>query len=120
MISKEERAANATSKYYHTDCDKKGLNQFEGVSTPAKRLWKFFQDTRNTWQYVNFEIRLAIQDTSAPTIDIYPDVSRIYHVKDLRKYGHKTVLVRNYGIDVGLEVAKDYNKVELMDPMIKK
>ena len=63
MLSKEERAANDTSKYSHTDRDKKGLRQFEGVATPAKRLCKFFQDTRNTWKYVTFEIRLAIQDT---------------------------------------------------------
>ena len=60
MLSKEERAANNTSKYSHTDRDKKGLRQFMGVDTPAKRLCKFFQDTGNTWKYVTFEIRLAI------------------------------------------------------------
>ena len=75
MLSEEERATNDTRKYSHTDRDKKGLRQFEGVATPAKRLCKFFQDTRNTWQYVTFEIWLAIQDMWAPTIDINPDVS---------------------------------------------
>ena len=120
MIYEEERSSNDTSKYSHTDCDKKGIFQFEGVSTPAKRLCKFFQDTRNTWQYVTFEIQPDIQDTSAPTIDIYPDVSRTDHVKDLRKRSHKAVLVRRSGVDVGPEVPKNYNKVELMDPMIKK
>ena len=56
----------------------------------------------------------------APTIDIYPNVSRTDHVKDIRKGGHKTVLVRRSGVDVGLEVSKNYDKVELMYPMIKK
>ena len=120
MLSEEERAANDTSKYSHTDLGKKGLRQFEGVATPKKILCKFFQDTRNTSQYVNFEIWLAIQDTSTPTIEIYPDVYRTDHVKDIRKRGHKTVLVRRYGVDVGLEVSKNYDKVELMDQMIKK
>ena len=120
MLSEEERSANNTSKYYHTECDNKGLHQFEGVATPAKRLCKFFHDTRNTWQYVTFEIRLAIQDTSAPTIDIYPDVSRKDHVKDIRKRGHNTVLVRRSSVDVGPEVAKNYDKIKLMDPIIKK
>ena len=40
-------------------------------------------------------------------------------MKDLRKRGHKTVIVRRYGFDVGLEVAKNHDKVEIMDPMIK-
>ena len=71
-------------------------------------------------QYVTFDIWLAIQDTSATTIDIYPDVYRTDHVKDLRKHGHKTVLVSRSGVDVGIEFAKNYDKVELMDPMIKK
>ena len=91
MLSKEERTANDTSKYSYMDRDKKGLLQFEGFATPVKRLCKFFQDTRNTWQYVTFGVRLGIQDTSAPTIDIYPNVSRTDHVKDIRKRGHKTV-----------------------------
>ena len=69
---------------------------------PAKRLCKFYQDTSNTWQYVTFEIRVAIQDTSAPIIDIYPDVSRTDHVKDICKRGHKTVLVSRSVVDVGL------------------
>ena len=38
MLSEEERAANGTSKYSHTDCDNKGLGQFEGVANPDKRL----------------------------------------------------------------------------------
>ena len=38
MLSKEERAANDTGKYSHTDREKKGLRQFEGVAMPAKRL----------------------------------------------------------------------------------
>ena len=41
-------------------------------------------------------------------------------MKDLRKRGYKTVLVRRSGVDVGPEVAKNYDKVELIDPMIKK
>ena len=99
MISEEKRAANDTRKYSHTDRDKKGLRQFEGFSTPAKRLFKFFQDTRNTWKYVTFEIWLAIL---APTIEIYTDVSRTDHVKDLCKCGNKTVLMRRSGVDVGV------------------
>ena len=42
MLSKEERADNDTRKYSHTDRDKKGICQFEGVTTPVKRLCKFF------------------------------------------------------------------------------
>ena len=120
MISEEERSSNDTRKYSHTDRDNMGLRQFEGVATPAKRLCKFFQDTRNTWNYVTFDIRLAIQDTSEPSIGIYPDVSRTDHVQDICKRGHKTVIVRRSGVDVGPEVAKNYDKVELMDPMINK
>ena len=41
-------------------------------------------------------------------------------MKDLCKRGHKTVLVTRSGVDVGLEVPKNYGKVELLDPMIKK
>ena len=41
-------------------------------------------------------------------------------MKDLRKRGHKTVLARRFVVDVGPEVSKNYDKVELMDPMIKK
>ena len=48
MLSGEEQAANDTSKYSNTDRDNKKLSQFEGVSMPAKRLCKFFQDTSNT------------------------------------------------------------------------
>ena len=120
MLSEEGRAANDTSKYSRIDRDKKGICQFEGVATPGKRLCKFFQDTRNTWRYVTFDIWIAVQDTSAPTIDIYPDVSKTDHVKDHCNCGHKMVLVRRSGIDVGPEVSKNYDKVELMDPMIKK
>ena len=120
MLSEEECATNDNNKYSHINREKKGLRQFEGVSTPAKRLCKFFQDTRNTWQYVTFDIRLSIQDTSAPTIDIYPNVYRTDHVKDHHKHGQKTVPVRMSGVDVGQEVAKNYDKVEIMDPMIKK
>ena len=47
-------------------------------------------------------------------------MSRTDPVKDLRKRGPKTVLVRRSGVYVGLEVAKNYDKVELMNPMIKK
>ena len=120
MLSEEEGAANGISKYSDTNPDKKGIRQFEGVAMSAKRLCKFFQDTRNTWQYVTFEIRLAIQDAFAPTIDIYPNVSRTDHVKDICKYGHKTMIVRRSVVDVGPKVVKNYNKFELMDPMIKK
>ena len=38
MLYEDERAANYTSKYSHTDRDKKGLCQFEGVAATAKRL----------------------------------------------------------------------------------
>ena len=41
-------------------------------------------------------------------------------MKDIRKRGHKKVLVRRSGVDVGPEVAMNYNKVELIDPMINK
>ncbi len=40
-------------------------------------------------------------------------------IKDLRKCGKKTVLVKKSGVEVGQEVAKNYTKVELMDPMVE-
>lgn len=56
---------------------------------------------------------------STPTAEIYPDVSRTDHVKDFCKRGVKSVLVRKHGADVDPEAANNYNKVELMDPVVK-
>ena len=67
-----------------------------------------------------YEFRLDVQDTSAFTIKIYRDVSRMDRVKDLRKRGAKTVLVKKSGVEVDAEVDKNYDKVELMDPMVEK
>jgi hypothetical protein len=40
-------------------------------------------------------------------------------IKDLHERGKKTVLVKKSGVEVGQEVAKNYTKVELMDPTVE-
>ena len=47
-------------------------------------------------------------------------MSRTDRAKDLRKRGAKTVLVKKSGVEVDAEVDKNYDKVELMDPMVEK
>lgn len=119
LLNEAERAANDITNYSYTDRDKKILRHFEGAAVPAKRLCKFLQDGRNSWAYATYELRLALQDTASPTIAIYADISRMDRIKDLRKRGEKTVLVKKSGVDVCQDVAKNYTKVELMDPMVE-
>jgi hypothetical protein len=119
LLNEAERASNNITNYSYTNSDKKILRHFEGAALPTKRLCKFLQDGRNSWAHATFKLRLALQDTAAPTIAIYADTSHMNHIKDLCKCGEKTVLVKKSGIEVGQEVAKNYTKVELMDPTVE-
>ncbi len=62
---------------------------------------------------------LALQDTGAPTICIYPDISCTDRVKNLCKRGEKTILVKKSGVEVDPNKAKHYDKVEIMDPKVE-
>ena len=120
MLSDTERANNDISAHSFTDREKKILRQFEGVAMPAKQLCKYLQNNHSAcWAYMPFNLRLT-QETGADTITIYPDVSRTDRVKDLRKRGDKTVLVKRSRVEVSTDVAKNYDKVELMDPMVER
>ena len=81
---------------------------------------KFLQDNNNAWPLLLFETKLAIQDTSAATTASYPDVSRMDRIKDLRRRGEKTILLKKSGVEVAPEVARSYDKVELMNPAVQK
>mmetsp|Transcript_32502 Transcript_32502/g.68343 ORF Transcript_32502/g.68343 Transcript_32502/m.68343 type:complete len:232 (+) Transcript_32502:411-1106(+) len=59
------------------------------------------------------------EQTSAPTIPIYADVSHMDRTKDLRKRD-KTVLVKKCGVTVSEIDEKNYTKVETMDPRVEK
>ena len=120
LLTEEEQAKNDNSNYSYTEHDKKVMRQWEGVAEPANRLCKFLQDDTNAWSQVTFELRIAIQDTTAPTVPIFSDISCMDRTKDLRNRGDKTVLVKKSGVDVSLDVANNYTKVEVMDPAVEK
>ena len=120
MLSEAEKANNDISAHSFTDRNKKILRQYEGAAESAKILCKQLQNNHPAcWAYGTYDLRLALQDTGADTIAIYPDVSRTDRVKDLRKRGEKTILVKKSGVEVDPDVAKNYDKVELMDPMVE-
>ena len=119
LLTEVEQNANDTSRLMYLDRDKKVLRHWEGAGAPAKRLCKFLQHKDNAWSYFTFEFRVAIQDTSAPTIAIYDDVSRMDRTKDLRSRGDRTVLVKKSGVTVHLDTSKNYTRVELMDPSVE-
>jgi hypothetical protein len=119
LINEAERALNDITNYSYTNSDKKILCHSKGAALPAKRLFKFLQDGRNLWAYATFNFQVALQDTAAPTIAIYADFSQMDRIKDLCKRGKKTLLVKKSGVEVGQEVAKNYTKVKLMDPMVE-
>ena len=119
MLTKEEQDDNDVSRLSYTEQDKLVLRQYEGAAEPARRLCLFLQDQRNAWPYVTFELQLCLQDTDAPTMTIYADVSHMNRTKDLRKRD-KTVLVKKSGVEVSDAVAKNYTSVELMDHCVAK
>ena len=93
-LTKEEQEANDTSRFAHTDHDRRVLRHFEGAAEAAKMLCMFLQDENNACVYVLFYFRVIIKETSAPTMAIYKDISRMVCTKDLRNRGEKTVLAR--------------------------
>lgn len=120
LLTEKEQADQDTSCYSYTEHDKKVMRHWEGVAEPAKRLCMFLQDDNNAWPLLTFELRIAIQDTIAPTVPIYSDISRMDRMKDLRNRGDKTVLVKKSGVEVSPDVAKNYTKVEAIDPVVEK
>jgi len=120
LLNQRERDNNDITAHSFVDRDKKVLRHYEGAAWPARVLSKFLQDNHKAcWTYTTFHLQLALQDTGAPTIAIYPDISRTDRVKDLRKRGDKTILVKKSGVEVDPNVAKNYDKVEIMDPMVQ-
>ena len=68
-------------------------------------LYMFLQDEDNAYVYVLFYFRVNINETSAPTLDIYENVSRMDRTKDLRDRGEKTVLVKKADVAVDADDA---------------
>lgn len=120
LLTEDERDQEDISRLSYTEHDMLVMRQWEGVAGPAKRLCKFLQDDKNAWPYLTFEFRLAIQETSAPTVAIFSDTSRMDRTKDLRSRGERTVLIRRSGVEVSSEDAKNYTLVEEMDPSVEK
>ena len=118
MLSEEEKKKSDASRLTYTDRDKKIMRHFEGAAEPARRLTKFLQETNDAWSYTTFELQLALADTASKYIPIYPDVSHMDHTKDLRNRGHKSVLVKKVGVVVPEDVLKNYDRVEVMDPLV--
>lgn len=63
---------------------------------------------------------MTLQETGADTIVIHPDVSRTDRVKDLRKRGDKSILVKKGGTVVDHDEARRYDKVVTMEPMVER
>lgn len=121
LLSDVERDANDISAHSFTERDRKVLPQFEGVAMPAKNLCKYLQNNNAAcWAYSTFYLRLTLQETGADTIVIHPDVSRTDRVKDLRKRGDKSILVKKGGTVVDHDEARRYDKVVTMEPMVER
>lgn len=71
------------------------------------------------WAYMTFQIRLSIQNTSSDPISIYTDFSYVNYTKDLRQSGKKIVLLSIIGVEVDSAVAKNYTKIDQVDPLVK-
>ena len=56
----DEDLSNDADRFVYTTEDKMILRQYEGAAAPAKSFSKFTQDRRESWSYVLFEARLAI------------------------------------------------------------
>ena len=119
MLTKKEQNGNDVSRLSYTEEDKTVIHHYEDAADPARRLCKFLQDNRNAWPYCTFEIQFCLQQTNAPTIVIYADVSHMSRTKDLCKRD-KTVRVKKSGVTVSESIAKNYTKVEKMDPRVQK
>ena len=120
LLTEDEQEQADISRLSYTDHDMLVMRQWEGVAEPAKRLCMFLQDDKNAWPHLTFEFRLAIQDTSASTVAIFSDTSRMDRTKDLRCRGEKTVLITRSGVEVSSEEAKNYTEVVEMDPSVEK
>ena len=108
------------SHFLHTvtSHDMRVLCHFEGVAEPAKMLCMFLRDEDNTYAYVLFYFWVTNKETSAPTLAIYEDISRMDRTKDLRNHVEKTVLVKKADVVVAADEAKNYTKVECIEPCV--
>ena len=70
MLSWAKVESNNVSRLNYTDHDKMVLRQFEGAAILAKKFSKLTKDKRNTWSYVLFESRLAIEVSRSDTFTI--------------------------------------------------
>ena len=119
-LSEAEQQNNGISSHAYTDHDRRVLRHWEGAAQPAKRLCKVLQDDNDAYTQLLFEYRVAIQDTSAPTIPIFADISRMDRTKDLCNRGDKTLLAKKSDVDVLPDVIKNYTKVEPMEPCVER
>jgi hypothetical protein len=71
-LSAEEKEADDTSSYAHTDEDKDLLRMFKDASAPAMSFLKFTQDNKNAFSYVLFQSRLAITQSRQDSFAIVP------------------------------------------------
>ena len=118
-LSESEQAANDFSNHTYSEQERRILRHYEGAARPAKWLTKVLQGKGNGWAYQTFTITVAIRRTEAPFILIHNDVSRMDSTKDLRKRGPKSVAVRKTGVEIPHSSAKNYSKVEVMDPSVE-
>jgi hypothetical protein len=72
LLSAEEKEAEDTSSYAHTEEDKVVLRMFEGASAPTMSFLKFTQDNKNAFSYVLFQSRLAIAQSREDSFAIVP------------------------------------------------
>ena len=118
-LTEAEQEANDISRLSYTDHERKVLRHFEGAAEPAKILCKFLQDDDNAYAYILLNYQVAIEDTAAPMMAIFEDISRMDFTKDLRNRGERTVLVKRSDVVVDPDVAKNYTKVETMEPCVQ-
>jgi hypothetical protein len=119
LVTEAERDAGDLSRHTYTQHDKMVIRQFEGASAPAKYLFLFLQDKRNTWSYVLFTLQMTIKETTSNTFTIVDDVSHSDLTVDLRKRGEKTVLVKKASSTLSAQLEKKF-KIEVMDLTIEK
>ena len=70
LLNKTEKDLGNLTCFTYTSQEKMILCQFEAAAAPAKSFSKFTQDKRDSWSYVLFEARVAIQTSRKPTFDM--------------------------------------------------
>ena len=70
LLNKTEKDVGDLARFTYTSQEKMILCQFEAAAAPAKSFSKFTQDKQDSWSYVLFEARVAIQTSRKPTFDM--------------------------------------------------